>query len=94
MRVPTQANGTKRFGYLGGSVAHAGIRASLARYGAGAGPKCTCVQHGDSKLFECCKIGTDDCRDCVGENTETCCQNLTSGKPNPVPIPSRVLFAA
>jgi hypothetical protein len=69
----------------------ASIRAALP-IGLGARGKCTCIAHGDSTLFDCCKVGTNDCRACVGETTEKCCDNLYAGKPSPLPIPKQVVI--
>lgn len=95
MIIPKQCTSIKRHSGVGSSryIASTGIRAALSfgmggsPYRTGAAPKCSCVRHGDSTLFECCKIGTDECRACVGETTDECCKNLIDGKPSPVPIP-------
>jgi len=88
MRIPIQSGGASRVTYSRREP-FAGIRTSLPK-GTYA-PKCTCISHGDSTLWECCKFGSDDCRPCVGETTDECCKNLIDGKPSPVPGP--VIFA-
>lgn len=87
MRLPIQSEQIS-YNYQLGQAKHEGIRASLPpRPGAGS-PSCSCISHGDSTLTECCKIGTDECRSCVGETTGVCCNNLKAGKPSPVPVPA------
>ena len=82
MNLPAQSKGANRTVHSGGAN-RAGVRPALRR--AGSGPTCSCISHGDSTLFECCKIGTNDCRACVGETTDTCCKNI--GKPGSLPLP-------
>jgi hypothetical protein len=51
---------------------------------------CSCISDGGGP-FECCKIGTDRCRTCTGNegcDLDRCCRNI--GKPGPLPIPKRV----
>lgn len=89
MNLPAQSKGVNRT-VRSRRASRPGVRPALARFGFGVGPTCSCISHGDSTLWECCKIGTDECRACVGETTDECCKNI--GKPSPVPIPSLGLF--
>jgi hypothetical protein len=89
VRIPNQFGGVNRASC---QADFSRIIASLSFGPIGTtGPSCTCIRHGDSKLWECCKFGTDDCRACVGETTNQCCKNLIDGRPSPVPLP--VIFA-
>ena len=89
MKIPNFSEGVNREFYIR-RRAFSDIKAALARSPGGV-PKCTCIQHGDSTVWECCKFGSDECRSCVGETTDDCCNNLIKGRPSPTPLP--VIFA-
>ncbi len=82
MRIPNQSLGVNRMFYSGEKI-KTSIMPAL-RIKLDTAPTCSCIKSGDGP-FECCKIGTDDCRTCVGETNKTCCGNI--GKPSPLPIP-------